>query len=233
MYELHYDNAALESFQSGKQLLPVITHYLRILYPPPSPSPRHALTSPPPPRKQREKILALTQEEWEDPTPNSPPSAARNPTPISAPPPPKTQKQRVLPVTCEEWDEAEDAYAEDVTIRQKTPRTSMPFPQPSPRPANQQTSGTRPQKRKQAEEPTPSAQPNKKRRINREPTTESEGPQKQKTKEDSQSSLTIVPVEASLHLGKIEHGQTTQISEDEVLGYKDLPAHMNLVRYFV
>ena len=24
-------------------------------------------------------------------------------------------------------------------------------------------------------------------------------------------------------IGKIEHGQTTQISEDEVLGYKDLP----------
>ena len=40
---------------------------------------------------------------------------------------------------------------------------------------------------------------------------------------DSQSSLSIVPVEASLNLGKIEHGQTTQISEDEVLGYKDLP----------
>ena len=31
-------------------------------------------------------------------------------------------------------------------------------------------------------------------------------------------------MEASLNQGKIEHGQTTQISEDEVLGYKDLPA---------
>ena len=31
-------------------------------------------------------------------------------------------------------------------------------------------------------------------------------------------------MEASLNQGKIEHGHTTQISEDEVLGYKDLPA---------
>ena len=31
-------------------------------------------------------------------------------------------------------------------------------------------------------------------------------------------------MEASLNQGKIEHGQTTQISEDEVLGYKVLPA---------
>ena len=133
-----------------------------------------------------------------------------------------------MPETCEEWDEADDADADDVTIRQKTPRTSVPSPQPSLRPANQQILGTRPQKRKQAEGPTPpaldaQAQPNKKRRLNRESTTDTAGPQKQKEKVDSQSSLSIVPVEASLHLGKIEHGQTTQISEDEVLGYKDLP----------
>ena len=50
---------------------------------------------------------------------------------------------------------------------------------------------------------------------------ETEGPQNPKEKVVSQSSLAIVPVEASLQ-GKIEHGQTTQISEDEVLGYKDL-----------
>ena len=31
-------------------------------------------------------------------------------------------------------------------------------------------------------------------------------------------------MEASLNQGKIEHGQRTQISEDEVLGYKDLHA---------
>ena len=31
-------------------------------------------------------------------------------------------------------------------------------------------------------------------------------------------------MEASLNQGKIEHGQKMQISEDEVLGYKDLPA---------
>ena len=34
----------------------------------------------------------------------------------------------------------------------------------------------------------------------------------------------MVPIESSLHIGKIEHGHTTQKSEDEVLGYKDLPA---------
>ena len=118
---------------------------------------------------------------------------------------------------------------EDITIRQKTPRTLVPSPQPSPRPANQQTSGTRPQKRKQAAGPTPPAQdppalPNKKERLNCESTTEFEGPQNQKEKVISESSLSIVPVEASLHLGKIENGQKTQISEDEVLGYKDVPA---------
>ena len=53
--------AALESFQSGKRFLPLLAHYLTVLYPPPSTSPRRALTSPlPPPRKQREKTLALT-----------------------------------------------------------------------------------------------------------------------------------------------------------------------------
>ena len=52
---------ALESFQSGKRFLPLLAHYLTVLYPPPSTSPRRALTSPlPPPRKQREKTLALT-----------------------------------------------------------------------------------------------------------------------------------------------------------------------------
>ena len=112
--------AALASFQSGKKLLSVMTHFLTVLYPPPSTSPHRTLTSPPP-RKQRERILPITQEEWEEPTPNSPPSAARNPTPISAPPAPKTKKQRALPDTCEEWDEAEGAVTEDVTIRHQTP----------------------------------------------------------------------------------------------------------------
>ena len=34
----------------------------------------------------------------------------------------------------------------------------------------------------------------------------------------------MILVGASSQIGKIEHGQTIQISEDEVLGYKDLPA---------
>ena len=147
----------MESFQSGKRLLPVLSHYLTVLYPPPSTSPRRTLTSPPLPRNQREKILALTQEEWEDPTPNSPPSAGRNRTPTSVPPPPKTQKQRVLPVTRVEWDDADEPTTEDVTIRQKTPRTSVASPQQSPRSTNQQPSGIRQQKRKQTEEATPPA----------------------------------------------------------------------------
>ena len=37
--------AALESFQSGKKFLPVMTHFLTVLYPPPSTSPHHALIS--------------------------------------------------------------------------------------------------------------------------------------------------------------------------------------------
>ena len=76
-------HAALEPFQSGKRLFPVLTHYLKVVYPSPLTSPRRTLTSTPPPRGQREKILALTQEEWEDPMPNSPPSAAPNRTTTS------------------------------------------------------------------------------------------------------------------------------------------------------
>ena len=34
----------------------------------------------------------------------------------------------------------------------------------------------------------------------------------------------MIAIGASSHIAKIEHGQTTQILEDEVLGYKDLPA---------
>ena len=168
--------------------------------------------------------MAITQEaEGEEPTPPSLPSAVRNPTPLSTPLPPKTQEKRALPQTCEEWDD--DAVAEDVTIRQKTPRTSVPPPQLSPCFTNQQTSETQPQKWKQAETPTPrppeaQAQPNKKRRLNRESEIETKGPQNQKEKLVIHSSLAIVHVEASLHLGKIEHGQTTQISEDEVLGIR-------------
>ena len=56
--------ATLESFQSGKRFLPVMVHYLMVLYPPPSTSPRCALTSlTPPPRREQQKTLALTQVE--------------------------------------------------------------------------------------------------------------------------------------------------------------------------
>ena len=69
--------AAMASFQSGKKMLSVITHFLTVLYPPSSLSSPRALSSPPPPRKQREKLTTLTQEAWEEPTPPSPPAAAQ------------------------------------------------------------------------------------------------------------------------------------------------------------
>ena len=127
--------AALASFQSGKKMLSVITHFLTVLYPPSSLSSPRALSSPPPPRKQREKLTALTQEAWEEPTPPSPPAAAQNLT--SVPPPTQTQQKQAVPNTCQEWEEeagTEDNVAEDVTIRQKTPQPSMTPPEPSPCP---------------------------------------------------------------------------------------------------
>ena len=54
-----------------------------------------------------------------------------------------------------------------------------------------------------------------------------EGTQHQQSKEASLNpplSTTMIQVGPLSLIGKIEHGQTTQISEDEVLGYKDLPA---------
>ena len=102
--------AALASFQSGKKMLSVITHFLTVLYPAASLSSRRALSIPPPPRKQREKLTTLIQEPWEEPTPPSPPAAAQNPTSVP-PPPTKTQKQRAFPDTSKEWDE--DAGTED------------------------------------------------------------------------------------------------------------------------
>ena len=119
--------------------------------------------------------------------------------------------------------------AEDVTIRQRTPRPLVTPPKSSPRPTTQHVAPPRLQKRKQAEEPTPQAQeaqtqPNMKRRLNRESSAELKGPQKEQEIIISQSNLAIVSMEASLHQVKIEHGHTTQISEDEVLDYKDLPA---------
>ena len=68
--------------------------------------------------------------------------------------------------------------------------------------------------------------PKKKRRLNRETTTNTEGIQQLQSKEVNPTpilSMTTTQVGSSSLIGKIEHGQTTQISEDEVLGYKDLP----------
>ena len=200
-----------------------------VLYPPPSTSPRRALTSPtPPPRRQREKSLALTQVEWEDTTPDSPPSATRNPTSTSPPPPPKTENQRALPVTRVEWDNTSEPIIEDVTIRQKTSRTSVASPHQSPRSTKQHPSRVRQQWTNQTEGATPTVAgsqdpPKKKRRLNRETTTNTEGTQQLEASRGPILSTTITQVGTSSLIGKIEHGQTTQISEDEVLGYKDLP----------
>ena len=52
------------------------------------------------------------------------------------------------------------------------------------------------------------------------------GTQQQQSKEASPTpplSTTMIQVGTSSLIGKIENGQTTQISEDEVLSYKDLP----------
>ena len=131
-------------------------HYLTILYPPPSTYPRQALTSPPPPpRKQREKTLALTQVEWEDTTPDSPSSSAQNPALTS--PPPKMQKQNALPLTRVEWDDTPEPTTEDVTIRQKTPTTSVASLHSSPRSTKQQRSGVRQQRTNQTKGATPTA----------------------------------------------------------------------------
>ena len=173
--------AGLESFQSGKRILPVLAHYLTVLYPPPSPSPHRALTSSPsPPRKQRENTLALNQVEWEDTTPDSPPSATRNPTSTSPPPPPKTENQRALPVTRVEWDDTPEPTTEDVTIRQKNPRTSMAS-------SKQQPLGVRQKWTNQTEGATPTAlgsqdPPKKKRHLNRETTTNTEDTQQLQSK---------------------------------------------------
>ena len=66
--------------------------------------------------------------------------------------------------------------------------------------------------------------PSKKRRLNRQPSEDQEAAQNEQALVVGEGSLALVPVEASLNQGRIEHGQTTQISEDEVLGYRDLPA---------
>ena len=63
--------AALTSFQSGMKMLSVITHFLTVVYPPSSLLSPRALSSPPAPRKQREKLIALTHEAWEELTPPS------------------------------------------------------------------------------------------------------------------------------------------------------------------
>ena len=67
--------AAIASFQSGKKMLSVVTHFLMVLFPPASLSSPRKLTSPPPPRRQREKVLAISHEAWEAPTPPSPPAS--------------------------------------------------------------------------------------------------------------------------------------------------------------
>ena len=57
-------------------------------------------------------------------------------------------------------------------------------------------------------------------------TANTEGTQQLQSKEVNPTpilSTTITQVGTSSLICKIEHGQTTQISKDEVLGYKDLP----------
>ena len=67
--------------------------------------------------------------------------------------------------------------------------------------------------------------PKKKRCLNRETKETCQGNPPIQSKEARLTfvlSTTTPQVGFSSLIGKIEHGQTTQISEDEVLGYKDL-----------
>ena len=68
--------------------------------------------------------------------------------------------------------------------------------------------------------------PKKKRCLNCETTKNTQGNQQIQSKEARLTpvlSTVTTQVGTSSLIGKIEYGQTTQISEDEVLGYKDLP----------
>ena len=198
----------LSSFQAGKRFLPVLGHYLAMLYPPTTVPPRRALTSPaPPPKTRRQRDMNLARVEWEDPAPASPllPSwATTRETPTIA--------------------------TEDLTINGRASWVSTDLPLQSPRneirketrnrPTKQHTSGEQPPRPRQedVEAPTPPPQHSpakKRRRLHSQEATRPEINnlvQTIDTTKEGASSLT----------GRIEHGQTTQISEDEVLGYKDL-----------
>ena len=276
--------AAIASYRSGKKMLSVVSHFLTVLFPPSTlPSPR-TITSPPP-RRQREQVLAISNEAWEEPTPPSPPAAAQ--PPASEPSPPRSQHKRAILASCQEWDEetTTEAPTDDVTIRPPTARppaqpTTEPIPQPTTipiqetttqpqtttepnqRPITQKAAAPQAQKRKQTEvstaptsqvqkrkrpevstPPTSPAQkrkqpevsappvkdnqkppPSKKRKLTRTPSEDQEAAENAQAIVVGEGSLALGPVTASLNQGRIEHGQTTQISEDEVLGYRDLPA---------
>ena len=92
---------ALSSFQSGKRFLPVLTHYLTVLYP----SPTTPISPTPPPKMQRQRALNFTPFEWEDPAPTSPPSHIRAST-------------KQPPTIATDY----------LTIRQRTPRISTYSP---------------------------------------------------------------------------------------------------------
>ena len=93
--------ATLSSFQSGKRFLPVLTHYLTVLYP----SPTTPISPTPPPKMQRQRALNFTPFEWEDPAPTSPPSHIRAST-------------KQPPTIATDY----------LTIRQRTPRISTYSP---------------------------------------------------------------------------------------------------------
>ena len=68
--------------------------------------------------------------------------------------------------------------------------------------------------------------PKKKRRIHRGPEESSQGNRLDQTLEESPTpalTMAITHLGTSSLIGKIKQGQTTQISKDEVIGYKDLP----------
>ena len=148
------------------------------------------------------RALNLNRVEWEEPTQNAPPSPAR----IPAQEPPTTA-------------------TEDLTIRQRPPRVSTVSPLQSPQQTKQQSSGVWRPRANQTEvvTPTTSGPPKKNRRINCVSEESSQVKHVDQTREERSTPAVTTHLGILSLIGKLKHGQKTQISEDEVLGYKDLP----------